>query len=217
MYQATDKFLKLLKKTIQREFNYLSVHSFDELNVVQTSNGLKDMFFRLLGFNKEQYLILAKEAHDYGLQTLNQEEKDQEGKVKFSEDEMVEYVLANYNRITGYLYEKEAERKRLRLSEEILTAREFLDRTLFSKSLKRGANLWYTQSMQYAIDIEDHTLLTTYERAGVEKVQWVAEKDERTCNVCMKLDGKVFGINEVPGKTHYNCRCYIIPYRGKNS
>lgn len=48
---------------------------------------------------------------------------------------------------------------------------------------------------------------------GVEKVQWVAEDDDKTCGVCNALDGEVFPIIEAPPKAHHNCRCYYIPVK----
>ena len=51
---------------------------------------------------------------------------------------IVEILLA-YNLVTGYIYDREAERKRLRLNEQILTAREYDDRGALNESLRRIA------------------------------------------------------------------------------
>jgi len=46
-----------------------------------------------------------------------------------------------------------------------------------------------------------------YRQVGVTKVQWITAHDERTCPICRPLDGKVFGIDEVPVIPHPACRC----------
>lgn len=213
MYRQTDKFRKSLKTKIRTEFNRLSVMSFDELNVVRISKELKETYKRLLDFNEQEYGLIVDEAHSYAFTFLTEEEKKKEAKKEYERDSFIEYVLSTYNFVTGYLYEKEAERKRLRQSEEMATAREFRDRNKYQKTLRRSANMWFTQSGQYAIDLEDYTILETWKRAGVEKVQWIAEDDAKTCSVCRNMDGNVYDIDKVPHKTHYNCRCTVIPYK----
>lgn len=211
MYQPTDKYLVRLKKKIRCEFNYLSVLSFDELNVIRVRKETQEMFKRLLDFNSKEYKEIVSRARGYAIAFLNEEQKRQEASCKLECDSFVEYVLTTYNSVTGYLYKKEAERKRLRLSEEMLTAREFRDRKRYTDSLKRAANLWFTQSGQYAIDLEDKTVLNIWEKAGIKKVKWLAEDDHKTCEHCKSLDGKVFEIDKVPHKAHYYCRCIVIP------
>lgn len=216
MYQATDRFLKSLKAQIRSEFNHLSVMSFDELNVVRVKKETTEMFKRLLAFNMSEYNKIVDEAREYALSLLDEKERKKAAKETADEnwrESFIDYVLTTYNWVTGYLYKKEAERKRLRLSEEMLTAREFHDRKRYASSLSKTANLWFTQSGQYAIDLEDKTCLDVWKRAGVKKVQWLAEDDHKTCSVCRKLDGQVFDIDKVPHKAHYNCRCVVIPYK----
>jgi len=190
--------------------------SFDELNVVRVANETKELFKRLLSFNKAEYKKIVAEARIYALSYLPENRKTKVEKETGSDqwfEEFVDYWLGTYNYVTGYLYEKEAERKRLRLSEELSTARQFHDRKRYSTSLAKTANLWFTQSGQYAIDLEDKTCLDIWKKAGVEQVQWLAEDDHKTCSVCRKLDGQIFDIDKVPNKTHYNCRCVVIPYK----
>lgn len=214
MYQKTDKYLKLLKTKIRTEFNHLSVMSFDELNAVQTRTETKETFTRLLEFNNKEYKKIVHEARCFALENLDEEQIAKEKKAKFNDADFLKMVLSAYNLVTGYLYEKEAERKRLRLSEEILTAREYGDGNRFTQALQKTANLWFTQSGQYAISLEDETVREVWKNAGVDKVVWIAEKDERTCKTCRELDGQIFEIDDVPPKQHYNCRCTIKPYKG---
>ena len=187
----------------------MSVMAFDELNTMQAKEETEKLFERLLAFNEKEYRKIARQAAQYALSFLPNENKNK----RFDEAVAVALILAAYNPVTGYLYKSEAERKRLRLSEEMLTAREFLDRGRYEAAVKKAANLWYTQSMQYAIDIEDGTVLDVWRDCDVKQVRWVAEDDGRTCSKCRELNGQVFKINEVPPKQHYNCRCYCVPVK----
>lgn len=211
MYQAVDKFLPKLRKKIQSEYNYLSTLSFDEINAVTTKNHTMSLYERLLKFNRDEYIKVIKSSREYAISLLNDEEKEKESSKEFDEIDFLEYILSSYNNVTGYLYKKEAQRKRLRLAEEILTAKEFLSRERYETSLRKSANLWYTQSSQYAIDIEDKTALEVFKRAGIKKVMWITSKDENVCTECRKLNKEIFDITRVPSKVHYNCRCYVVP------
>jgi len=52
-----------------------------------------------------------------------------------------------------------------------------------------------------------------YEYAGVEKVQWWAALDNRTCPECSSLNGEIFKIDKVnPPPKHPRCRCYVSSY-----
>ena len=47
-----------------------------------------------------------------------------------------------------------------------------------------------------------------HRQVGVQKLEWMAMKDERMCPVCGGLDGKVFDIDEFPSQPrHPLCRC----------
>ena len=141
MYQATDKFLMRLKKKIRSEYNYISLASFDELNAISVKDKTKKLFENLLKFNYREYLNVIKSAIRYAKYLLPKDLKDK--KIDISEEDFLEYVLTSYNNITGYLYKKEAERKRLRLAEEILTAKEFLSTKRLGESLRRSAKTLY--------------------------------------------------------------------------
>ena len=201
MYKYLDTLLAKLKKKIRVEFNRLGMMGFDELNVVNTKKVTKEMFDRLLAENEKMYEKAARDAYAKAKAEDNAEPPAS----------LVAGVLVAYNLVTGYLYESEAERKRLRLNEQILTAREYDNRQAYNDSLQRTANLWWTQTSQYGIDIVDTATLQAYKDMGVKKVRWKAEIDKRTCSVCRERHDKIYKISEVPGKTHYNCRCYLEP------
>lgn len=209
MYKYLDTLLEKLKKKLRTEFNRLGMLGFDELNVVNTKKTTREMFDRLLDENDDTYQKVANKA--YSSAKKKAEDAGYTGDGEGVGGEWLVGVLLAYNFVTGYVYDREAERKRLRLNEQILTAREFDDRQMFNNSLQRAANLWWTQTAQYGVDVVDQATVKAYEDAGVEKVRWIAELDRRTCEICRKRNGKIYELSKVPKKTHYNCRCYLEP------
>lgn len=211
LYVSTDQYLEKLKIKIRQEINHVLTLGFDELSAIHTKRLTIEIYERLKEFNLSEYKKIARQARVNAQTVLAPDEikklKNQD------DDETVEDLLMAYNYVTGYLYDKEADRKRLRMGEEIMTAREFNDRDYLRKQLKRSADLWYTQSGQYAQDIEDTVLRKTYEEAGIKRVMWVTEHDERVCKVCEALDGNIYPIHDAPRKQHYHCRCFLVPVR----
>lgn len=209
MYERLDSLLKKAKEKIRTEFNRLGSMGFDELNVTNTTKTTKAMFGRLLSNNEKLYLAAAKDA--YAKATKSAKSVGYSGEESEINADWLMTILLAYNLVTGYLYNREAERKRLRLNEQILTAREYDDRQMLNRDLQKSANLLWTQTSQYGIDVVDNATLQAYADMGVDKVRWVAELDSRTCEVCRSRNGVVYDIAKVPKKTHYNCRCYLEP------
>jgi SPP1 gp7 family putative phage head morphogenesis protein len=50
----------------------------------------------------------------------------------------------------------------------------------------------------------------SYKDNGYTKVEWLVEDDDRLCDECSPLDGKIFDINAVPSLIHPNCRCTFV-------
>ena len=202
MYKLLDKLLAAEMKRIRASFNQLSVMGFDELNVVNTRKTTQKMYDGFLKDNEDIYLKVARDAYKRATEGSEKIEIDREWLVG---------VLAGYNLVTGYLYNREADRKRLRLNEQILTAREYGNRQMFQDSLRRSANLWWTQTTQYGITAVDEATIQGFKDIGVKYVRWIAADDEKTCPTCGARDNKIYPINKIPPKPHYGCRCYIVP------
>ena len=211
MYRNLDTLLAKAKKRIRTEFNRMGVMGFDSLNVVNTKKITKKMFDRLLADNEKTYRKAADDAYSKGKKKAQSAGYTEVEKAEGVGGEWLLGILLAYNLVTGYLYDKEAERKRLRLNEQILTAREYDSREMYNDGLRRTANLWWTQTAQYGIDVVDKATIRAYKDMGVDKVKWVAELDSRTCTVCRERNGNVYELSKVPSKTHYNCRCYLEP------
>ena len=210
MYRLADKLLEQLKKLIRREFNRLGIFGFDELNAPRITQETTSLFDRLMRENKAQYLTAAKKAYSDAVALAVAAGYKDSGTNRISEMWLIG-LLGAYNFVSGYLYESEAERKRLRLAEQMMTAKEYLNRPLYNDSLRRSANLWWTQTAHYMLDAVDTATLDGYKDSGVEKVKWNTNIDGRECKVCRERNGKVYPIDNVPPKAHRNCRCYITP------
>ncbi|MBO7183985.1 MAG: minor capsid protein [Bacteroidales bacterium] len=213
MYRYLDKLLEAEKKKIRSAFNRVSVMGFDELNVINTRKTTASMYDKFLEENEALYLKAAKDAYRKAVKAAKAE--GYEGEEEEINGAFVVGLLAGYNLVTGYLYGKEADRKRLRLNEQIYTAREYGNRNMFQDSLRRAANLWWTQTTQYGISAVDEATVKGFTDMGVERVQWIAADDEKTCPTCGARDNKIYKIQDLPPKPHYGCRCYIVPVKTK--
>ena len=210
MYRLADKLLEQLKKLIRREFNRLGIFGFDELNAPRVTSETVSLFDRLMRENERLYLKVAQKAYSDAVAAAVAAGYVDPGKERINAI-WVTGLLGAYNFVSGYLYESEAERKRLRLAEQMMTAREYQNRTLYNDSIRRSANLWWTQAAHYMLEAVDEATLDGYVDCGVSRVQWHTEIDGRECKVCRERNGKIYSIDKVPPKPHRNCRCYLSP------
>lgn len=212
MYKHLDTLLAKVKKKLRTEFNRLGLLGFDELGVTNTKKVTNAMFDRLLSENEKMYQKAAEKAYSKAKTSAKEAGYREEKESELGGEWLIGVLLA-YNFVTGYVYNREAERKRLRLNEQILTAREYDDRQMFNNSLRRGANLWWTQTQQYGVTVVDEATKQGLIDMGVKKVRWNAKIDGRECKVCRERHNKIYKISEVPEKTHYGCRCYLEPVK----
>ena len=216
MYKLADKLLEQLKKLIRREFNRLGIFGFDELNVTRVTKETTELFERLLAENNKRYLQAAiKACADAKARAIAAGYEDRY--VAVPDEAWVAGFLGKYNFVSGYLYESEAERKRLRLAEQMLTAEEYQSRTLYNESVRRSANLWWTQTMHYMLCIVDEITMKAYKEMGVEYVMWVTKGDGHVCKTCRERHGKIYPIDDYPEKEHYKCRCEKVPVKKEGS
>ena len=210
MYRLADKLLEQLKKLIRREFNRLGIFGFDELNAPRITSETTALFNRLKGENEKQYLKAAKKAYEDAIAVAVAAGYKKSDGNRIDAAWLLAF-LAAYNFVSGYLYESEAERKRLRLAEQMMTAKEYQSRTQYNDSITRSANLWWTQTAHYMLDAVDEATIEGYRESGVEKVKWNTNIDGRECKTCRERNGKVYSIDNIPPKAHRNCRCYLTP------
>jgi len=209
MYQEADRQLNNIKDFLKREGLHLDNTGFDEIRSISTKTVTTRLMNRLKKKNKKSFWIVCLQAYKDALEEAHK--AGFKGKGDDLQEAWMLGLLDSYNYVTGYLYNPEAERKRLRLSEAINTAMSFNDRQLYSKEVKRFFSLWWTQTKQYMIDVVDKTETKAWEDVGVEYAMWVTAEDEKVCEECGSMHGRVFKLEDFPEKPHYNCRCRKVP------
>lgn len=203
IYEFADKAIKGMNRQNLRAFDGLKTLKFDELNVFSTVNKTYDNSVRLA---KKRYQQIALEAYAAALVRafVAKAEAEEMAEDSITEDWVLD-MLEEYDPVTLYQFSTEVERKKQRTVEAIIASHnkaEVIDRAL---------RLWTLQTSHYAIKSVDDATIGAYKDAGVEKVMWNAEYDEKVCSVCRNRDGKIYPINKVPQKPHYNCRCWMTP------
>ena len=205
IYDDADRYLKQLKDDVRRTFNSMSVKNFDELQYPQIREVVKAVYEHLLNSALKMYLKAARSAVKIA------KEKCPHGADWMPDEEWVKKSLKRYNPITKYLWFAEADRKRLRETEALVTMVAFQDHEGLRQSIRSGANAWWKQAGQGMIDVVDDAVVTEYKKSGIKEVVWVSEHDERVCEECEGMDGTIYPIDAIPEKPHYNCRCTVEP------
>lgn len=191
MYEITDKTLKKLKSQIWSKYLRTKASlKFDELNVIKSS---KSLYQDLNNLNKRAYLQIARDCYS------QYSDKD------IPSMAWVLLILGGYDVVTQYVYSHEVDRKRARFAESVIASGNQM------LPFQRANNLWYRQTEQYAVTIEDKATIKAYKDNGVKKVRWVTEKDSKVCSICKERSGKIYDIDDIPPKPHINCRCYVEP------
>lgn len=188
---------------------------FDQLNAPRLTSLTTAMIERLLKENKKAFLKIAKEASEEAADDVTA--IGIKGKPIKTDEKYVDGVLGEYNPVTGYLYYPEADRKRSRLAEALITALVISSRNDYHKELRKFANLWHTQTLQYGETMVDKTRVETFKENKIKYVRWITQGDEKVCSECKERNGKIFPVDNIPAKPHYRCRCWIEPYiKGNN-
>ena len=188
---------------------------FDQLNTHNITIMTKNMLERLLKANKKAYLKIAKEATEEATDDIKA--IGVMAKPISTDEKYVDGVLGEYNPVTGYLYYSEADRKRSRLSEALITAMIIGARADYHNELRKFANLWHTQTLQYGETMVDHTRVETFKKNKIKYVRWITQGDEKVCKECRERNGVLYPINHIPAKPHYRCRCWIEPVLEKDN
>ena len=209
MYQEADRQLQAIQNDLKREALKLDNTSFDELHNIGVTKITTRLMKKLKRKNEKAFWEVALLAYEMAVEEANK--KGYKGKGDGISKAWFLGILDDYNYVTGYLYNPEAERKRLRLSEGISTALEYKKKPMFKEVVKRFFSLWFTQTVQYMITFVDKAETLAWETMGVKYAMWVTAKDEKVCSECYPRDGKIYPLKNFPEKPHYNCRCRKVP------
>lgn len=204
-YAPCDLAIKAMNREMVESFGRLKMSKWDEVNIIRT---VVSVYRESVRKARKRYWEVAFEAYVLGMIILGEDtKKAQRMADKSITMEWVDERLDQTDFVTLYRFNSEAERKAYRLAEQLEVS---ADRNrLIDKALKD----WSRQIGQYAITFTDDAVVQAFKDAGVERVQWMTEEDEKTCHSCGELHGMEFPINEIPPKPHYGCRCKLKPIK----
>lgn len=213
-YEISDKASRLLNRKAIRRFAAAKQKAvqlkFDELSVIEIC---KDLYAKLDEDNRKAFRDLAILAY-------NQADPHGDAGDEMFDLWLLDQVLDHPNEVTHYTYTNEVDRKRERLAEavnsvptpgkaKITIHGKAPKATTKTMEFQKALRLWAKMSAEYADIVTDEATLKAYKDAGVKRVKWVTENDEKVCPVCGPMDGKIYDIDKVPVKPHVNCRCYL--------
>lgn len=204
-FEYADKAIKQMNRVNLRSFGKLKQLKFDELNVVGAVDDTYDASIRIA---KKRYKEIAIRAFIEAMILCGYDRKraEREAEDSITEDWLLD-MMEEYDPVTLYQFLPEAERKKQRLVEALMAAKNK------GKEIDKALRLWTLQIAHYADKSVVSGTVDGYKEAGVEKVKWIAVDDEKTCPECRKLDGKIFPIDKVPDRPHYHCRCELQPIK----
>ena len=204
-FDGADAAIRDMNKRNLRLFDRLKTLKFDELNVVRSVGNVYRDSAKLA---RRRFLTVAWEAFVAAmvLAGIERSRAEREADDSITEDWVLD-MLEDYDPVTLYQFTAETERKRDRLIEALLASNNK------NEQIEKALRAWAAQLAQYADNSVIRATIDGYEKAGVRKVRWVAEKDGRVCTTCSGLDGAVFEIDKVPDAPHFRCRCVLTPIK----
>lgn len=198
LYSRTDIIIKyLFRECIELFGNFkASLLHKDEVNIFFKVN---ELYQKLTDIVKQRLIELAQLQLEY----IMQDDYDE----SLIDSAWLQELFENYNEVTKYVYANEIERKKAYLYEALMSS------DTPTKDIEKALRLWCLMVGQMAVDVTDKATIMAYKLNNVSYVQWVSEHDSRRCDVCRKLDGEIFPIDNIHPKPHIHCRCFTIPAR----
>ena len=198
IYALSDKAVTLLNRRAIKRFedarSRLALLAFDELSVIKE---MKTLYTALDKDNREVFLDLALMV--YG-------RTEPHGAKKPGKSWLAEF-LAAYNGVTLYVYDNEVDRKREYAAESIIAAQNK------AEEFQRALKYWSRFTANYTDLVADEAVIKAFSDAGVKRVMWITEGDNKVCDECDERDGEVYPIDDIPPKPHVNCRCRLVPVK----
>ncbi len=216
-YKFTDKKISELKKRIPRLLNNIRLRLaiFDEINLPLIERIASDEYQAVRDEAVDIYLEIAKrtykEAYDYAVAL-----GFKDGTYNPLWLGAITDWLLEYDEVTGYVFENEIPRKRDRFVEKIVSlllkgvSHESVEMLV---AYKKSCKYLGDQIAQYGDIVTYKAMEKAYKDAGVTKVMWLSEYDDRVCPTCLSMNGLKFPIDRVPAKPHWGCRCWLVPVK----
>ena len=196
-FEIRDRIVKAYLKVILRRFKKLNqgfVLGFDEVNALSAVN---TTYEEVIGLTVECLKKVAKQTYRW----ICDED--------FPVDMWLDGFLQEFSPVTHYKFYDEADRKRTRAYEAIMSTRTSSER---KKQIEIATRYWVRQFEQTADDVVDAVMVKAYKDNNVKYVRWHTMKDASVCSDCKARDGKLYPITSRKlHPLHYNCRCWWIP------
>ena len=202
LYSGADRAIREMNRRNLKAFNGLKLAKWDELNVIRK---VDDVYNDSIRTAERKYYEVAIEAYIVAL--LEAEVNVKEAHRMADEEIDIMWVLGmldDVDPVTGYNFYTEAERKKARLMETLSVTNNR------NQEIDRALRYWTVQVGQYADNSVYRARLQAFKDAGVKRVKWVTQKDERVCEECEELDEQIFPIDKVPPPQHIHCRCILV-------
>lgn len=212
-YRAVDREMSTLVKDVDGLFNNTALRlPHDELNYPEAKTISSNLFMQVLTRVMNSYHKVAKDAiKDVRFLLLSCGYTDATEATKdLNSTELTDNLVEGYNELTGYKFDSEFERKKDRTTEMLVA---YTGLQVRRQALKRSHDLVIRQIKQYGDLLIDETYYEAYRLAGVTRVMWITENDDKVCKTCRERGGRIYRLEEVPEKPHLNCRCHLRPIR----
>ena len=204
-YAPCDVAIKAMNREIVEDFGRLKMAKWDEVNIIRT---VATVYRQSAMKARKRYYEVAVEAYILGMILVGEDTRKAHAMAdKSITMKWVDEILDRTDAVTLYRFNSEAERKAYRLAEQLEVSPD-RDR-LIDRAMKE----WSRQIGQFAITFTDEAVVRAFIEAGVEYVEWVSERDQKTCHSCYELEGMRFPVMEIPTKPHYGCRCRLKPVK----
>ena len=203
IYDGADRAIREMNRQNLKAFGKLKLAKWDELNVIRAVDAVYRESIRMA---RQRYYEVAVEAYILAMIEAGKSNKDATKAADMDIDSAwVLAMLEEVDPVTLYAFLPEAERKKARFIEAVSVAQNR------NQEIDKALRYWTVQVAQYADNSVFYARLKAFKDAGVEKVMWNTQRDERVCDECGPMDGEIFEIDNVPDTPHWGCRCYISP------
>lgn len=177
---------------------------FDEVNVLKETQRL---YQKLYDDCKRAWRDLYRDRYTEMWIWLKGEKPDED-----EIDDLVEMELSGLlyvsHPVTKYIFDAEVLRKRDRMWEDMMASPTKIQKQL---AMEKAAKFWVQMTGWYTDFTSQDAEITALKKAGVKKVIRHEMDDDKVCQTCRRLDGKVYEISKIPPLEHLRCRRWFEP------
>lgn len=193
-YAYVDDELEYLNREIVKRFGVLkSLLTLDEINIL---GEIGKVYRELAVLIRKSLLAIAR----FYYTELWESEREY---TRWLDEQWIEDILTGYDPVSKYVFANEEDRKRARLVEAVMASST---PGAEADSAAKSLALMYRI---YTVRVADEAAVQSLKDQGVTYVQWIAEIDNRTCQVCFDRDKRIYQLSKLPDKPHINCRCTL--------